>query len=467
MNKLSNLWRRGSEWKQRRGKVQDPSPDPKSTPAKDSKMLNKGSPEAHTVMPEGEVSMCLTEWSDVFAEITKRRSDLKLLRSFMNALASAHDNNAKNLNKIAEELLPAMEIETSFKASWESMKKLIQQLSHNQSSICSKISKRVMLGILECKHQLRTEQERLTVQSSRLVNELQSLQTRHDKRKKTYFDSAEKAHMALSQERKCRAEGNQKKSEKFTRERVNKVRDARTAFQKYQASLAILQTAQRAYVSTSADILKQLEALEQMRIAVCNNQIRIFLQFREDSLELEKKLIAQLKQSMGKLDPPGDLQTFTKMYSGHFQEFKITEFQTSQHHAIVDDDNLISSPVNRSNTHSTSPKSSASSMRSLVARNLSRNQTRSRLTDSGGSKKSLLPSRARSTSPLRHRNKEIYKLAQGGGVGIESQMFDSTRGIRFRGTSDPSEPLLNPLKASTASMVSWKCVCKKCCPFNP
>eukprot|EP00466_Bigelowiella_natans_P004864 jgi/Bigna1/143233/aug1.77_g17941 len=193
----------------------------------------------------GEVTQTLTDWPPIFSDITKRRSDVKKLRSYMDGLSSSMETFAKGLRRVSE--LPAMEINTSFSGNWEKMKDTTRRLANYYEDVADKIQKRVLLGILECKHQIRTEQDRLQAQSSRLLNEMQGLQSKHEQRKKKYFEATEKAHLALNAEKKSRAEGqgSTKKHEKLMSQRATRVKDAKAAHEKYQIALQNLQTVQK------------------------------------------------------------------------------------------------------------------------------------------------------------------------------------------------------------------------------
>jgi len=282
----------------------------------------------------GSSVQCIQDWPPLFQDITKRREDVKTLRSFMDILGNVTESYAKGLKKISE--LSSMECQTSLEESWSKIRNSALELSNHYSNTALKIQKKVMVGILECKHQIRTEHDRLQGQSTRLQSELISIQTKHDIKKKKYFEATEKAHFALAAEKKSRAEGqSQKKHERFVRERVARVKDAKIAFEKYNQSLLNLQNMQRRYVRGSNEILKQMEALEQMRIAVCSNQMKSFLEFRETAAKLEADLTNKLRHSIEKIDATQDMDCYKKRLEKQCSSLKITEYTASQYHAVI------------------------------------------------------------------------------------------------------------------------------------
>mmetsp|Transcript_34507 Transcript_34507/g.48058 ORF Transcript_34507/g.48058 Transcript_34507/m.48058 type:complete len:240 (+) Transcript_34507:124-843(+) len=69
--------------------------------------------------------------------------------------------------------------------------------------------------------------------------------------------------------------------------------------------------------------------------AVCTNQIKAFLGFRQRAAELETKMCAELQEALNGVDHPADMVNFTKGLEDQFHDLKMAVYQSSPQHYIV------------------------------------------------------------------------------------------------------------------------------------
>ena len=219
---------------------------------------------------------------------------------------------------------------SSLSGGWNAVKSTIEDLAAAQSKIAADIQNRILVGITDCKRNLRLEQEKLLATTTKMKAELLALRQRHDRRKKIYFDLAEKAHVALSAERKARAEGaQQRRQDKLTAATAARIKEAETAHTKYRDSVANLKQGQKAYMDDSKSALSHMKNLEKMRVVVCKTQLQTYAGFRKLAAGLEARLAKVSGDGVAKVDIDKDLGEFAFFLDSLKQDMILASYEAS------------------------------------------------------------------------------------------------------------------------------------------